>query len=164
MKLKNVLTVALLAFVGASVICFVVSQRGTRHAGTAAAPPSPARPDEPGRTLGPRLMAYYFHTNVRCPTCLRIEAYAKEAVETGFPDDLKSGRIVFRPVNVDEPANEHFIEDFKLVSKTVVVARLKDGKVADWRNLDKVWLLVQDKEAFFKYIQSNIRDLLKEGT
>ena len=31
------------------------------------------------------VVAFYFHGNVRCATCKKIEAYADEAVQQGFP-------------------------------------------------------------------------------
>ena len=33
-----------------------------------------------------KVIAYYFHTNTRCSTCMKIEAYSKEAIEQGFAE------------------------------------------------------------------------------
>ena len=35
----------------------------------------------------------------------------------------------------------------------VVLARMKDGKIEDWKRLDEVWALVGDKPAFTKYVR-----------
>lgn len=98
-----------------------------------------------------KVVATYFHGNVRCVTCRKVEAYAREAVEDGF-----GGSVDFRTVNVDEPENRHFIEDFQLTNKSVVVAEEIDGKVARWVKLDEVWSLVNDRTAYYKYVQGAV--------
>ncbi len=35
-----------------------------------------------------KVVAYYFHRSIRCPSCLRIEEYAKNAVESMFPQEI----------------------------------------------------------------------------
>ena len=36
----------------------------------------------------PRFVAYYFHGNMRCATCRKLEAYSEEAITKGFAEDL----------------------------------------------------------------------------
>lgn len=110
-----------------------------------------------------RIVAYYFHTTYRCATCRRIEAYAKEAIETGFAQELKSGRLEWRLVNVELPENEHFIQNYKLVTKSVVLSRIKDGKELEWNNLKLIWKLVGEKAGFVDYIQSEVRKYLEKS-
>ena len=63
------------------------------------------------------IVAYYFHGNFRCPTCKKIEQYSRESIEFNFPNQLKSGALVFQPVNIDEPKNQHFVQDYQLVTR-----------------------------------------------
>ena len=109
----------------------------------------------------PKLVAYYFHGNMRCRTCRTIEAYAKEAVQTGFAEALSDGRLAFRVVNIEEPANEHFVQDYQLTTRSVVLVQFADGKQEQWKNLARVWELVRDKEAFLKYVQDETRSYLE---
>jgi hypothetical protein len=112
-------------------------------------------------TTGPhRVLAYYFHTTQRCATCRRIEAYTNEAIQTGFPEELKDGRLVFRVLNVDEEPNRHFVKDYKLFTKSVIVVDEHSGKETDWKNLQKIWQLTTDKAGFVKYIQEEVRTYL----
>jgi len=70
------------------------------------APPVPgASPPEGNR----KVVAYYFHGRVRCISCVKIEKLSRKAITEGFSNDLKNGRLEFRDVNVEEPANRHFI-------------------------------------------------------
>jgi hypothetical protein len=106
------------------------------------------------------VVAFYFHGNVRCATCKKIEAYADEAVHSGFPEALDEGALTWRVVNVDDEGNQHFIQDFQLVTRSVVLAEFRGGKVVRWQNLDKVWQLVRDKERFVDYIQDETIEFL----
>jgi hypothetical protein len=107
-----------------------------------------------------KVIAYYFHVTVRCQTCRTIEAYSKEAIDKGFAGDLKNGAIEWRLVNVQLPENRHFIQDYRLFTRSLVLVKVRDGKQVEWRNLEKVWDLVGDKADFVKYVQTNVKDYL----
>jgi hypothetical protein len=109
------------------------------------------------------VVAFYFHGNVRCATCRTIEAYAGDAVHAGFADELDGGALTWRVVNVDEPENTHFIQDFQLVTRSVVLAELRNGKVVRFKTLDKVWQLVRTRDDFVEYIQNETREFLGES-
>jgi len=126
-------------------------------AATGAAAVAPAKPaavaEAPNAPAGVRV--YYFHGTTRCATCKTIEAYAHETVATAFAPDLKAGSLEWKTVNVDEPANQHFVRDFKLYTRSVVVVDAKDPK--RFKVLDRVWQLVGDKAAFQRYVEQEIR-------
>ncbi len=84
-------------------------------------------------------------------------------METNFKELLDSDRIVWKPINVDEPENQHFITDFELEMKLVVLADIKDGKQAQWKKLDQVWPLSGDKPGFLEYIKVETEEYLKES-
>jgi protein involved in sex pheromone biosynthesis len=117
-------------------------------------------------TVAPRAnvdIVYYFMTTQRCANCMKIEAYSKEAVEMGFADALKRGSMVWRIVNVDQPANQHFIKDYELYTKSVVLVKMRDGKQAAWKNLDRVWELLNDQAAFQKYVTDEVKQFVEKG-
>ena len=101
------------------------------------------------------LIVYYFHGTQRCRTCNMIEKMARNVIETRFGKALSEKRIVFKSVNVDDQANEHFVSTYSLSMRTVVLAR---GKA--FKRLDKVWQLVQDEKKFSKYLESEIKDMI----
>ncbi len=119
---------------------------------TGAAPDTTALPH--------RVVAYYFHTSYRCASCRKIEAYATEAVVAGFPGELKDGRLVWRIVNVEEKGNEHFVNDYQLFTKSVILIDERDGQQKSWKNLAKVWELLGDKERFLRYVRAEARAYL----
>lgn len=116
----------------------------------AAATPAAATPAPAGRTL-----VYYFHGNFRCRTCRTIEAYAHETLTSAFASDLKAQKLEWQVVNVDEAANQHFIKEFQLYTRSLVVVDPKDRK--RFKVLGRVWELVGDKPAFQNYVEQEIR-------
>lgn len=99
---------------------------------------------------------YYFMTSARCPSCMKIEAYTKEAVHENFGNSLKKGSLKWEMISVDTAGNEHFVKDYGLYTKSVVLVKMRDGKQVSWKNLDQVWSLLGDKIAFKKYITDEI--------
>jgi hypothetical protein len=74
------------------------------------------------------VLVTYFSSDVRCATCVRIERLTRETVERNFGPELAIGRIALRTVNLDGPGNEHFVRDYSLISKTVIVSDLPQGE------------------------------------
>jgi len=110
-----------------------------------------------------QFVAYYFHGNIRCATCKKLEAYSQEAISGAFADELEAGTLSWKVLNTDEKANKHFVTDFELVTKAVVLVEYRDGKVVRFENLKDVWELVGDKDEFIKYVQDSTREFLGQG-
>ena len=161
MKPKTIITATLLLFVAASVVALVVKETAAPPPQNAPAPPDPTAqnsPDSSDDAAAGKVVVYYFHGSVRREACRKIEAYAREAIETAFADALQDGRLQWREVDVEAPGNVHFVQDFQLTTRSVVLERLADGKRQEWKNLDRVWELVNnDKEVFLKYIQDEAK-------
>jgi hypothetical protein len=168
-KPKTIITFLLLTFVTVSLVYAVIKESGLREE-----PGSPALTVTKGTTKTEgvteaakpesTVVAYYFHGNTRCVTCRTIESYAKDAIESGFPKALKKGQLEFKVVNVEEPQNEHFVQDYQLSASSVVLARFERGEQRDWKNLQLVWDLVRDHDAFVIYVQEEAKSFLGEGS
>jgi len=128
-----------------------------------AAEGSPTATGEASQNTDGRVIAYYFHGNFRCITCRTIEAYSEEAITKGFADELASGRLAWRVINIDEPENKHFVREFELVTKSLVLVEYRDGKVTRRENLKQIWQLVRDKESFLDYVRTSTRNFLGKG-
>lgn len=97
-----------------------------------------------------------FHGATRCATCEEISKEAHALVEKDFADDLQNGRMTWQVINYDEPAHRHYVQDYGLVSSTVVVVRREHGRDATWRRLDAVWDHVFDAPAMDNYLRREI--------
>lgn len=165
MQPKNVVTIVLLLFVTASIIVIVVKsfRRSPKTADAANQPDGKQSAEAAEGKFTDGTIAYYFHGNMRCPTCRRIESYAHEAVQTGFAEELSSGRLQWQVVNYELPENGHFAADYELIAPTVVLVEISGGSRKQWKNLARVWELVGNKEAFLEYVQNGIQDYLEDN-
>jgi len=135
-----------------SVLAFITfAQAGSQAPQDAASAPSSG------------VVAYYFHGEFRCSTCRKLEALSKEAISSGFAKELASGKLAFRVVNVETPDTGHFVKDFQLTTKSLVLVEYRDGKVVRWKNLPKIWQLVRNRDAFIRYVQEETRAFLRAG-
>lgn len=169
--MKKVLTVVLLLFVVASVVAIVLKEArsdsgaGKRDAKTEETKKSvSASEDEAPVENKEKLIVYYFHGNMRCRTCKTIEALTTQAVEKLFPKGLKDKSVELRAVNVEMTENEHYVEDYKLSIRSVVISRMKADEEVDWERLDRVWELVGDESAFIDYLSEEMKSFTKKGT
>ncbi len=110
-----------------------------------------------------KVIAYYFHGAFRCFTCINMEKFAREAIETNFKDALASGNLEFKVVNVEERCNEHFVNDYKLYTKSLILSLVKDGKEVKSKNLDKVWELARNKQKFIDYVTGELNEFIKDA-
>ncbi|MDH4156379.1 MAG: nitrophenyl compound nitroreductase subunit ArsF family protein [candidate division Zixibacteria bacterium] len=112
--------------------------------------------------IADKVVAYYFHGTRRCSNCRKIEAYSREAIEKGFVKELESGKLEWHVINTDEPENKHYREDYKLYTKSLIITRVVGEKETEWKNLEKVWLLLNDQKGFIKYVEDEVRAYMGE--
>ncbi len=105
----------------------------------------------------------YFYTTYRCTACILLETYSAETVERGFPEQVRDGRLVYRSLNVDETENRHFVQDYRLYTKSVVVSLNRNGTDVRWKNLPDIWRHLRSREMFHRYMRSEIESFLKDG-
>jgi hypothetical protein len=101
---------------------------------------------------------YYFHPTVRCESCINIENFTKELIESKYN---KNPEIKFIALNIEDTQNEHFRKDYDLKFSSVVLSEQKDYKEEKYKNLDSIWTYSSDKDGFFKYMDSEIKEFTK---
>jgi len=138
--------------VGAKSEPVAVTENGAEASDPAAGPAQPAH----------KVVAYYFHNTQRCMTCNKIERLAEEALREQFAEPLEKGELEWRVLNMEEPPNTHFVQDYQLVASSLVLVDLHDGEQREWTNMEKVWQYVHDDEAQFKqYVAEQTREYLE---
>jgi hypothetical protein len=191
MKAKDIVSMVLLLFVAVSVVYLIMDESRSPSEPDDAGPtksvvhqeskpveieqdkapedPSQA-PEEsanaPGEAAGPqeKLIAYYFHRTQRCGTCLNMEAYAEEALREGLADAFESGKVEWRAVNVEEPENEHFVEEYGLTASALVMVLIENGEQKQSKNLERVWELVGNEPEFKDYVRNEALAYLENGS
>ena len=170
MKIKTIVTIVLTLFVITSVVYFIVDEmRGNPPADTneRGIPDIGVSPGEEISNLSEAatddmVIVYYFHGNFRCHSCLTIEQLTREAILGGFEEELEDGRMALRIINMQDPVNRAYVEDFQLEYYMVVLERIENGERRDWEKLEDVWDMYTDKERFIEYVQEETRDFMKE--
>ena len=108
------------------------------------------------------VVVYYFHTNFRCVSCHNMETWTKEVVETDFKPQVENGTVVLKIINTETRSNEHYMSDYKLFTKSVVLSLVKGGKEVKSANLAKVWDFLRSGDKFKAYIEEEIFKYLQE--
>jgi hypothetical protein len=144
-----------------ALLCLACASPGSASPEAAAVPSEPPSARSAGEAPAHQVVVYYFYGRRRCPTCRKLEAFTREAVEKGFPEAVEKGLLVFRAVQTDLSANQHYVDDYSLVSHAVVVVDLHDGKQVASQSLEKAWTLVLNRPAYFGYVREAVTAYLR---
>jgi hypothetical protein len=131
-------------------------QRSRHLAGTGAVIVKPAVEKD-------KVILYYLHGTGRCSRCIAMEKYSGEAVEKYFQRQVKNNSLEFKSLNFDEEQNRHFIQDYQLATKSLVITLVKGGKEKKFENLTGIWENAGNQEAFHQYVKSNVERFLAEA-
>lgn len=102
-----------------------------------------------------------FHSTNRCMTCKAIEANTKYTLDTYFADEVKTGKITFKIVNVDKKENEQMAENFEASGTALFLNVIKDGKENHIDLTNFAFMNGNDKEAFSSELKQTIAIHLK---
>jgi len=106
-----------------------------------------------------KIEVLHFHAIKQCISCINIGKFTKATVEEKFPEEFKSGKIVFREINIDFPENSKIAQDYKVSGSALYINVIKDG--LNHKELDTtVWRLVTDELQLKKYFEAKLKALL----
>jgi hypothetical protein len=66
---------------------------------------------------------YYFHRTIRCTTCKTVEAEARKNVEMLYAEQVKTGRISFIALNLEEATGKSMGEKLGVNSQTLLIVK-----------------------------------------
>lgn len=141
---KKVLLWAVVALVAVGGIKYINRQQ--RMAAESPAVTAPA--------AEPWLRAVYYTFGPRCVTCVRMETWARETIETRFARELADGTLGFETQEADAAA----VQEYGLTTKSLMLHR--GGEHPSHVNLIRVWELSRDEAAFKDYVEAEIKKIL----
>lgn len=161
MSMRRIFTSLILIFaLGSLVYTFILSSDDSGVI------PSPTRPTENTQIavqgVDPVFAVYFFYNDIYCSTCEKLENYALNAVQENYADELTSGIMQWRTLDMRTPENKHFVEDFGLYSKSIVLLEFNDTAIARYKNLEDIWELVGDQEDYESYISNSLESFMNE--
>ena len=72
-----------------------------------------------------RVEVMYFHGKQRCVTCRAIEKATKEVLDTYFVNEVKSGKIQYRIIDISQPVNEKVADKYEVSWSSLFVNKWK---------------------------------------
>ena len=109
-----------------------------------------------------RIDVMYFHATMRCQSCLTIEEFTRNSVNSSFEKELKDSSIKLTILDFQDEKNEHFQDDYKFETQTLIISKKIDGKEVKWKNLEKIWDYMNNYEKFRTYVAEEVKQLIKE--
>jgi hypothetical protein len=74
-------------------------------------------------TSGNDVEVYYFHRTIRCVTCNTVESEARKNIEMLYADQVKTGKISFTALNLEEATGKTVGERLGVNSQTLLIVK-----------------------------------------
>jgi len=103
-----------------------------------------------------RIEVIDFHSTHRCKTCNAIEANTKYTLETFFAEDLKSDRITFQTINVDEESNFEIAEKYEAFGTALFLNVISNGEENQIDLTEFAFMKGNDQAEFSDELKSKI--------
>jgi len=81
-------------------------------------------------------------------------------IETYFADELASGELVFKVLNVQDPANAAIVDKYGAYTSSLFMNKVVDG-VDHIEQVTDIWLLLGNDQAFVDLVKSEIEKRLE---
>ena len=112
-------------------------------------------------TLQNGVEVVYFHRAQRCSNCRYLEYCVTSTVNTYFQDELASGELVFKVLNVQDEANAAMIEKYGAYGSSLFINEVIDG-IDHIEHVTDIWFVVGDDEECFSLVKGEIEEHLGE--
>ncbi len=114
-----------------------------------------------GNLVNNHLEVYAFHGTRQCETCKNMKANTRTALNKYFSEELKSGKIVFQIIDVDDSKNEKIAEKYQATGTALMVNNVVNGQdnIIDWS--DFAFDKANDANEFIPELKTKISGLLK---
>ena len=110
-----------------------------------------------------QVVVYYFHRKFRCQSCEVLESTLQNTLQVSYADHFGTGRLAMCVVNLDDPVNHHYLEQFEIFSNSVVIVEKKGGKVLRFKTVESIWDVSEDGDAISHLLQTEVAGFLPES-
>lgn len=84
--------------------------------------------NEPNRQAKDYVEVIYFHGKQRCVTCRAIEQHAKNLLDVQYAGLMKSGKVVFRVIDISKKENEAIAEKYQVTWSSLFLVSHRNGR------------------------------------
>jgi len=109
-----------------------------------------------------KLKVLYFHITNRCNTCISIEKYVRQTIDSNFANQLELGIIDLYVTNCDLPENQELVKKYEAYGATLAITPYINGKEGKSEDLSN-WAFqkVHKPEVFMEELKSKINESIK---
>jgi len=109
-----------------------------------------------------KLKVYYFHSEIRCNTCLSIEKCVRKTLDSLFQNQLETGVIDFYILNAEKQENLMIVKKFDAYGSTLVLAEYLNGKEGKFEDITN-WAFkkIYSPSLFIKELSEKINLITK---
>ena len=124
------------------------------------------QPDKPVEELrksmaADRVEVLFFHNHERCSSCLNMEKYTKEVVDTYFGKQVKDGTLVLLIIDIEDKKNAAVTDDYQVVWTSLYINKWENGTESRHSMTEYAFLNVDSSPDEFKEgIRQQIEELL----
>lgn len=106
-----------------------------------------------------KIEVIHFHGNQQCWSCVAVGEYALKTIKEKFPEEYKSGKIVFKDINGELPANKDMVIKYQASGSSLFINAIKDGKDNIEEDVN-VWRYIYNEAQFVGYFENKLKNLM----
>jgi len=109
--------------------------------------------------LADKIEVVHFHGTQQCASCITVGKYALKTIQDKFPEEYKSGKIVFKEINGELKENQEIVIKYQARGSSLFVNAI----VGDRDNIKEdttVWRLVNSEPQYLSYFENKLNSLL----
>lgn len=152
-----------LKIIGALILCALFLTLFAGCTGTNSGNESQVKSEVPSSSALPditKVELYHFHGNQQCYSCVTLGDMAEKVVNTYYPDELASGKLVFGHINAEDPQNRELAEKYEVVSSSLMIGVYTKDSFTK-QDLVGAWYKIGDENEYTTYLTGILDPFLK---
>ena len=110
-----------------------------------------------------QVVVYYFHRKFRCQSCEVLESTLMSTIQVTYSNHFGAGRLAMCIINVDDPENRFYLEQFEILGNSIVIVEKRGGVVSRYKNLESIWDVSEDRDAVTQLLRTEVGGFLSES-
>jgi len=107
-----------------------------------------------------KLELYHFHGNQQCYSCVLLGDMAEKVVNTYYPDELSSGKLVFGHINAEDPTNRDLTKKYEVASSSLMIGVYTKDSFTK-QDLVDLWYRLGNEEEYSDYLTGILDSFLR---
>ena len=122
--------------------------------------PEATLPSDTSSIMADSVEVVYFHRAQRCNSCIYAEKGIRYTMETYFRDELASGKLIFKAVNIEDKKNATIVKKYGAFTSSLFI-NTKRGGTDHIVEVKEIWFVLGKDEVFVEIVRDKIGESLK---